>query len=70
MSMLFTIFIMWVLYENSLCSHKLALLYTIIGCVCILLTSAGKTIKDYQAKKEKERKEFAERMAQYKFEKN
>lgn len=61
---------MWVLYENSLCSHKLALLYTIIGCVCILLTAAGKTIKDYQAKKEKERKEFDAWLARSRSEKN
>lgn len=66
MSMLFTIFVMWVLYQNSLCSYKLALWYTIIGCVCILISSVGKTIKDYQAKKEKEQKEFEARMAQYK----
>lgn len=53
MSMLFSIFIMWVLFQNNLCSKGLALAYTIVAGVCILISSAAKTIKEHIEKENK-----------------
>lgn len=69
MSHLFTIFIMWVLYQNSLCSYKLTLWYTIIVGIFCVLGGIKKAVEECQARKAKEQKEFEERMAQYKFDK-
>lgn len=65
MSTLFTIFIMWVLYQNSLCSKNLALTYTIIAIVCIAITAISKTIKEIKAERKAQEAEIRKAIEKY-----
>ena len=56
MSIVFTTFIMWVLYQNNFCSKGLAIAYTIINGIGVIVVG----VERYITNKEKERKEFFE----------